>query len=79
MGKHPNLDFLDDLFEKGADFQLTGRLYEEKTGAPLPKEKSYLLRRSALARRAKERGYLIEDVREKPIIERTVIFKKKEK
>ena len=79
MGQHPNLDFLDDLFEKGADFQLTGRLYEEKAGAPLPKEKGYLLRRSALARRAKERGYLIEDVREKPIIERTVIFKKKEK
>lgn len=79
MGKHPNLDFLDDLFERGADFQLTDRLYEEKAGTPLPKGKSYLLRQSALARRAKERGYLIEDIQEKPIIERTVIFKKRKK
>ena len=31
MGKNPDLSKLNDLFEKGADFQLTGKLYTERT------------------------------------------------
>ena len=77
MGKHPNLDELDYLFEKGVSFQLSGKLYEEKTGIQLPKGKHYIINNSALARKAKEKGFIIEDVQEKPIIEKTVFLKKK--
>lgn len=42
MGKRPKLDGLNYLFDQGVDFCLTGKEYEEKTGAPLPKNQSYL-------------------------------------
>ena len=42
MGKHPNLGNLDYLFDKGTDFRLSDRLYQEKTGAALPKEKEHI-------------------------------------
>ena len=77
MGKHPNLEELEYLFEKGADFHITAREYEEKTGVPLPKGKNYIKSGSAWARKVAEHGYMIADVQEKPIIERTVYFKKK--
>lgn len=77
MAKHPNLNELDYLFEEGTDFQLTDRIYEEKTGVPLPKDKSYIKNRSALANRALEKGFIIADVKDTPIIERTIILKKK--
>ena len=77
MGKHPDLDKLDDLFAKGQDFQLSNKTYEERTGIALPKEKSYIMNRSALMRKANEHGYEITDVHEEPIIVRTVFFKKK--
>lgn len=79
MGKKPQLDALDYLFESGNDFQLTGKLYEEKAGAPLPKGKSYLKSGSALARKAKEKGFVIVEVEEKPVIEKTVYFKKEKR
>lgn len=77
MGKHPNLDGLGNLIEKGKDFHLTGAQYEELTGVPLPKTRSYLLYDSAIARWAKDHGYEITDIIEKPVIERTIYFKKK--
>lgn len=77
MGKHPDLDKLDYLFERGTDFRITDRLYEDKTGQSLPKDKNYLKNHSALARKAKEKGYIITELQEKPIIERTVVFKKR--
>ena len=77
MGKHPDLDKLDDLFAEGRDFQLSGENYEEKTGVALPKGKSYIINRSALSRKANEHGYDITDVSEEPVIVRTVYFKKK--
>lgn len=77
MGKHPKLDELEYLFDKGKDFQITASLYEEKTGVPLPTGKNYLKNKSAFAIRAKEKGYFIVDVEEKPIIERSVILKKR--
>ena len=48
MGKNPDLDKLDDLFETGADFQLTGKLYEERTGVALPKGKNYIIKWSII-------------------------------
>ena len=77
MGKHPNLNELEYLFEKGVDFHLTAREYEKKTGILLPKDQNYIKNRSALARRAAEHGFEITEIQEKPVIERTVYFKKK--
>ena len=77
MGKHPDLSKLDDLFEQGTDFQLTGALYEERTGAVLPKNKSYIKNGSALARKALKYGFEISEVQEKAVIVKTVYFKKK--
>lgn len=77
MAKKPKLDALDDLFAAGKDFQISDRLYEEKTGAALPKTKTYLLNRSALAQKAKDMGYEILCIEEKPVIERIVQFKKR--
>lgn len=79
MGKKPKLGELNYLFENGKDFQLSARLYEEKTGAELPKGNSYLKNGSALARWAKDRGFYIGEISEQPVIERTVILKKKGK
>lgn len=79
MGKKPNLDALDYLFEGGKDFRLSGALYEEKTGMPLPKEKRYLKSTSALANRAAEKGYVIVEVEEKASIEKIVYLKKRGK
>ena len=76
MGKRPKLDGLNYLFDQGVDFCVTEKEYEEKTGVPLPKNQSYLKTGSALAARAKEKGYVIIGVEEKPVIEKTVILKK---
>ncbi len=70
MGKKPDLIQLENLFESGKDFELTDAQYEKKTGAPLPKDKNYILKRSALAKKAKEYNYSLE------VIEKEVIFKK---
>lgn len=78
MGKHPKLSELDSLFDNRSEIRLTDRQYEEKTGVALPKAKSYLIRNSAFAGWLDEKGYVIVDVQEKPVIERTVWIKKKE-
>lgn len=77
MSKRPNLEELDYLFEAGEDFQITSIEYEDKTGIPLPKGKSYLQKNSALARLAKERGYIIADVLEESVPRRIVLFKRR--
>ena len=76
MGNRPNLNELDILFNKGTNFRLAGRQYEEKTGASLPKDKSYTKHKSALAARAKEYGYRIVAIEENAIVEKTVVFEK---
>lgn len=78
MGKHPKLSELDNLFDNKTEVQLTDRQYEERTGVALPQTKGYLMNKSALAGWLKEKGYVIVDVQEKPVIERTVYIKKKE-
>jgi len=79
MGKRPDLDALNYLFENGNDFQITGKLYEEKAGAPLPKDKNYIIKKSALAKKAREKGFEIIKVEEKPVIEKTVYLKKEKR
>ena len=70
MGKRPNLSGLEKLFRGGSDFRLTDAQYEKETGIALPKGKSYLKTRSALAKMAEAHGYKLE------VIEKTVIFTK---
>lgn len=77
MSKRPKLDELDYLFEAGEDFQITSTEYESRTGVPLPKGKNYLQNNSALARLAKERGYIIIDIVEESVPKRTVLFKRR--
>lgn len=77
MGKHLNLDGLNDLFAQGKDFLLTDKMYEKRIGSTMPKTKSYLKNNSPLARKAFELGFEITDIQETPVIERTIYFKKK--
>ena len=70
MGK-VNLQNLFPLFEANESFSLTESQYEKSTGRPLPKGYYYLKNKSALAKIAKEHGFVIE------IQEKTVCFKKK--
>lgn len=79
LGKRPNLNALDELFEKGIDFHLTDGEYAAITGASLPEGTRYLKRDSALAKKAAKMGYIVAEVQEKPIIARIVYLKKKEK
>ncbi|MBQ7255504.1 MAG: hypothetical protein IJS31_04575 [Oscillospiraceae bacterium] len=67
MGKHPKFDKVDALFEKGKDFQMTDAQYERMTGVMLPKRKKYIMEASALAKRAKEKGFVIDKVQEKAV------------
>ena len=77
MPKHPKLTELEYLFEQGDEVCFSGREYEEKTGAPLPKDKSYIMKGSALMRWAGENGYVIADVQENAVIEKIITLKKK--
>ena len=58
--KKPKLGIIEELLAKGKPLTLTDAQYEKKTGAPLPKEKSYLLYRSALSKLCKKYGYHIK-------------------
>lgn len=77
MGRKLNLDALDDLFEQGKDFKLSDKEYAKRVGYPLPQRKDYIKNRSPFAIRAKEKGFIIADIEEQPVIERTVVLKKK--
>ena len=68
---------LDDLFAQGDGFTLTDSEYEKRVGKPLPKSKSGIKGANApLSRKAKEKGFIIDSVIEKPVITRIVVFKK---
>lgn len=56
----PNLGKIIKTMEKGKDFELTDGQYKNKTGLDIPKGKSYVEKRSAIARKAKEYGFSIE-------------------
>lgn len=77
MGKRPKLESLEHLFKAGASFTLTDIDYEKETGASLPKEKNYLIKKSALAKWAADRGFVIVDVHEEASIKRVLTLEKK--
>lgn len=76
MGKRPNLNALNCFLDSGGDFQITDSIYESKTGKSLPKDRNYIINRSALANWAKENGYIVFDVVEEPIVQKIVFFKR---
>jgi len=55
----PKLDEIEKMLAKGITFSLTEAQYEKKTGARLPKDNGYLVRKSALAKRCEEYGYML--------------------
>lgn len=59
------------LFESKSEFSITEKQYFKDTGRGLPKDTYYLKNSSALAKKAKEFGYLIE------VKERTIILKRR--
>ena len=77
MSKHPKLAELEYLFAQGDEVCFSGREYEEKTGAALPKNNDYIMKRSALMRWADENGYIVADVQENAVIEKIITLKKK--
>lgn len=53
----PKLEKIIELLESGEPFSLTNNQYKSKTGLNIPKDNTYLIKKSAIARKAKEYGY----------------------
>lgn len=66
----PDLKGIIKQFEAGQPFSLTDSQYKKSTGQSLPKSVYYLLKGSAVARKAKDYGYKLI------VQERTVRFEK---
>ena len=65
MGRQPKLDSIEKKLSKGKDFVLTRQQYINATGTDIPQEKSYTERKSAIARKAREYGYVVHVIPEK--------------
>lgn len=74
--KPGNLKVLDKYFDKGKNFVMTQEEYEKETDGILSKDLNYIKNRSALSRKALERGFYIEvePIEIKPM---RIIFRKK--
>lgn len=68
----PNLERIIELLESGEQFSLTENQYQRETGLNIPKNNTYLVKNSAVARKAKEYGYKLI------LQERTILFEKEE-
>lgn len=68
----PNLTEIEERLKNGEVFSLTDAQYTKKTGIALPKEKNYLIKRSALAKLCKKYGYSLS------LIEKQVSFEKED-
>lgn len=64
----PNLEKIIELLESGEQFSLTENQYKGKTGLNIPKNNTYLVKNSAVARKAKAYGYKLV------LQERTILF-----
>ncbi len=66
----PDLSKVIKMLEAGEDFSLTDKQYLKKTGLSIPKNPSYLISESAVAKEARKNGFSVT------LQERTIIFKK---
>ena len=66
------IDFsnIENLLQSSDQFSLTETQYKKLTGRALPKDHSYIIRKSALARFAAEHGFKIA------VCEKTITFVK---
>ena len=55
----PKLDSIVEQMQAGESFSLTNSQYKKSTGLDIPKDTSYLVKQSAVAKRAREMGYKI--------------------
>lgn len=65
MGK-PNLKEIERRLSYGENFSLTDAQYKKRTGLSLPKRKSYAEKESAVAKKAREKGFSVK-IQEKRI------------
>lgn len=63
----PKLDLIVRRLDTGEEFSITRQEYIKLTGADIPQNKNYTEKNSAVAKRARERGYWIEVIPEKLI------------
>lgn len=76
MSQRMNLDELNSFFLGGMDFELTDAQYQEKVGKPLPKNTASITGKTTpIGRKAAENGFKIQ-IKETPVIQRTLIFTK---
>lgn len=70
----PKVDFsqIENMMRSSLNFSLSEKQYEKLTGRKMPKDTSYLIRRSALSRFAEEKGLKIT------VQEKTISFEKKD-
>ncbi len=68
----PNLDKIEKQMKTGETFSLTNSQYKKSTGLDIPKDAIYLIKRSAVAKKARENGYKIV------VHERQISFEKEE-
>ena len=66
----PDMKGIIRQLEAGENFSLTESQYKHSTGRPLPNTFYYLLKKSVVARKAKEYGYKLS------VQERTLQFEK---
>ena len=66
----PDLSRIDEQMKSGQPFSLTDAQYRKSTGLDIPKNQSYLLHRSAVAKLAEKSGYKLV------VQERTISFEK---
>ncbi|MBQ6675108.1 MAG: hypothetical protein IJM75_03160 [Ruminococcus sp.] len=53
---NPNLKKIEELLKSGEEFNLTNSQYKKKTGLDIPKNPSYLINSSAIAKLADRYG-----------------------
>ena len=58
--RKPDLEKIKTKLLKGADFELTEQQYKTQTGADFPKDLYYARNNSAVAKKAREYGYVLE-------------------
>lgn len=62
----PNLADVETLLAKGEEFSLTDSQYRKKSGLSLPKDRNYLIKKSALSKLCAKYGFRIA-VQEKQV------------
>ncbi len=78
MPRQLDLSMLEPMLDDRERFELTPAEYERIVGRALPKTDDYFIKRSKVAKVAKEKGYRIR-IEYREIIQRTIIFEKRER